>query len=307
MSKIVIGLFDRFEDAQAAVRDLMNSSFRGQDIRWFANNTRGQWTQNVTSDSFSERFSEEVGMPMNASDGLMDNLVNAGIPDGQAREYVEGVRRDGILVSVVTSNEMAQTAADVINRYHPVDIKQRVSQWGQGSTAWSDVNRDQEVGRLNNEAVPQVRTEQPRDDQEIGVLNNEIAPQSETEIPNAGREIGVVNNEARPEMDTELPPTHQEIGRLNNEADETGFSEYDAYFRNHYNSNYANTSFTYDQYRPYYEYGYELANDPRYRGRDWSQIEFDARQDWERNHPGARWDDFRAAVYEAWMRVTGRA
>lgn len=302
MSKIVIGLFDRLEDAQAAVHDLVNGGFRREDIRLFANDALGQLSQNTPGSTTQEGSGALVG----GISGLQSTLVGAGIPEDQARNYGEGVRRGATLVSVVTPDEMALTAADMINHHNPVDMKQRISQGSELGDHWTDEPREQEIGRLRNEAVPEMHTEVPRSAQEIGLVNNEIPPLRETEVPRSEQEVGVINNELSPEIDTDLPPTHQEIGRLNNETGENGFDEYDAYFRNHYNSNFANTSFTYDQYRPYYEYGYELANDQRYRGRDWDQIEFDARTDWERSHPGARWDNFEAAVHEAWMRVTGR-
>ena len=40
-------------------------------------------------------------------------------------------------------------------------------------------------------------------------------------------------------------------------------------FKEHYDHHYAGSGYTYNQYRPAYQYGYELAMDQRYRTMDW--------------------------------------
>jgi len=81
----------------------------------------------------------------------------------------------------------------------------------------------------------------------------------------------------------------------------SGSSDFDAStFRTHYQSNYANGGRTFEQYQPAYQYGYTLANDQRYRGRDWNDIEADARTSWTQSHKGSAWEDFKDAVRYSW-------
>jgi uncharacterized protein (TIGR02271 family) len=62
-----------------------------------------------------------------------------------------------------------------------------------------------------------------------------------------------------------------------------------------------------EEYEPGYRYGHEMANDPRYRDRQWSEMEPSLRTDYEdwsrRNHyayePDA-WDRIRESAREAW-------
>jgi hypothetical protein len=61
----------------------------------------------------------------------------------------------------------------------------------------------------------------------------------------------------------------------------------------------------YAYYAPAYRYGYALATEPRYAGRDWSTIETEAWRDWEARHRG-QWDEFKDAVYYGWEYVRGR-
>jgi uncharacterized protein (TIGR02271 family) len=77
-------------------------------------------------------------------------------------------------------------------------------------------------------------------------------------------------------------------------------------YRSHWQTNYASAGGRYEDYQPAYEYGSTLAQDERYRNRNWAEIESDARRDWETRHPGSAWERFKAAVQHGWERVTGR-
>jgi uncharacterized protein (TIGR02271 family) len=83
------------------------------------------------------------------------------------------------------------------------------------------------------------------------------------------------------------------------------FKDDEEYFRNHYKTNYASSGASYERYSPAYEYGYTLANDPRYRSSDWASVESQARTDWASKGHGT-WEDFKAAIRHGWDRVRGR-
>jgi len=85
----------------------------------------------------------------------------------------------------------------------------------------------------------------------------------------------------------------------------TGYDAYDADYRSHFQSTAANSGYTYDQVAPIYRYGYSLATDAQYRGRDWATIESDARTRWEAHNPGT-WDRFKDTVRYAWDKARGR-
>jgi len=88
-----------------------------------------------------------------------------------------------------------------------------------------------------------------------------------------------------------------------------GFESYDAEFRKNFTSTYGSRgkNSTYETYAPAYRYGYELASDQRYSGKEWSTFESDARRDWETRHPSqGTWDEVKDAVRHAWDAVRGR-
>jgi uncharacterized protein (TIGR02271 family) len=83
------------------------------------------------------------------------------------------------------------------------------------------------------------------------------------------------------------------------------FSAYEHEFRSHYDTAFAKRGVAYDRWAPAYRYGYDVATDPRYRGREWAAIEPDARREWEQRHRGS-WEEFKEAIRYGWDRVRGR-
>jgi len=88
-------------------------------------------------------------------------------------------------------------------------------------------------------------------------------------------------------------------------------------YRQEWQRKYGTSGGRWEEYEPGYRYGYEMANDPRYHGRQWSETEPSLRADYEdwarRNHyayePSA-WDRMKENAREAWegarARVGGR-
>jgi hypothetical protein len=81
------------------------------------------------------------------------------------------------------------------------------------------------------------------------------------------------------------------------------YDTYDPYFRSDWQRAYGSSGRDYSYYQPAYMYGYTLATDSRYPGRDWTAVEADARRNWESQHPDSKWEDFKDAVRDAWQRV----
>jgi uncharacterized protein (TIGR02271 family) len=101
------------------------------------------------------------------------------------------------------------------------------------------------------------------------------------------------------------------VRRKDVEVERTGgdndFNRYSDDFRQHYTSYYGSRGQSYDYYLPAYQYGYMLASDPRYsRYSNWSDVETNARGDWERQNQGT-WEDIKDAVQHAWNRIRGVA
>ena len=82
-------------------------------------------------------------------------------------------------------------------------------------------------------------------------------------------------------------------------------SDDDADFRAHWQSHYASSGGTYDEYAPAYRYGSLMHTSGRYHDRTWDEIEPDARRDWEARYPDSAWERFKDSVRHGWERLTG--
>ena len=83
-------------------------------------------------------------------------------------------------------------------------------------------------------------------------------------------------------------------------------SDSDSTYRSHYDSNYASSGSSYDDYAPAYRYGTEMRSNDLYRNRDWNDVESDLRTDWDRKNVGepSTWERVKAAVRHGWDKVT---
>ena len=95
MAKTVVGFFENPSDAQGAMRDLESAGFS----------------------------SANTSVVQSASDRLSGIFQQLGVPQDDARLYLEGVRNGGaIVVLQQLSDDDASRAADILDRHHVADI-----------------------------------------------------------------------------------------------------------------------------------------------------------------------------------------
>jgi uncharacterized protein (TIGR02271 family) len=94
---------------------------------------------------------------------------------------------------------------------------------------------------------------------------------------------------------------YPETGRSASTRD---FATYAPDWRQHHGTTFMHRG-AYADYEPAYRYGYDLAGNARYRGRDWAALEADARRDWESRH-GGTWEQFKDAIRYGWDKVRAR-
>ena len=86
------------------------------------------------------------------------------------------------------------------------------------------------------------------------------------------------------------------------------YMEYEDDFRTDYESKYAVTGASYEEYEEAYRYGASAGSDERYGRRNWDDtMETELRHDWEGRNPGSghTWERVKLAVRHGWDRVTG--
>lgn len=76
----------------------------------------------------------------------------------------------------------------------------------------------------------------------------------------------------------------------------------DVEYERHFSSNYAGKGERFDAYRSAYHYAEAKSTEQRFSGKDWTQVEEDIHQDWERSHPGT-WAKVKEAIHYGWNRT----
>jgi len=228
-----------------------------------------------------------------ATGGLMGGLVGAGVPKEDAEYYAEGVRRGGTLVTVNAEDSMASTAHDILQRHNAIDIDERSTQWRSGG--WTGF--DDKTEPLDRSGATGMAASS-------NVAGSNVAGSSMAGSSMAGsttmRGEPMVSGEIRRPLvgmgDTAMS---SEIGAI------SSYDTYDTDYRDHYQRTFSSAGYTYDDYKPVYQYGYSLAGDQRYSGSDWSTVETDARTRWEEHNPGT-WEQFKDSIQYAWDKARGK-
>ena len=327
MAKTVIGLFDDHREAQHIVQALVDDGFRGEDIRTLTSQAEasvGTLSAHGVPEAEAQAYAEAVRrggavVLVDTADDRADRAAaimerapavdretrtgaDAALERGRAgtREVETGdvkvpvveeelqvgtrqVRRGGVrLYTRVTERPVEETVRlrdeTVHVERHPVDRPATEADFAAAT------ERTVEVTETDEEAV--VR-KQARVVEEV-VVGKEQEERTETVRDTVRR------------TEVEVEPVGAEHAR-----EARGVDAYDVDFRGHYTTSLASRGHPYERWSPGYRYGYELASDRRYAGRDWTAVEPEARRDWEARHQGP-WDEFKDTIRYAWDTVRGR-
>jgi len=323
VAKTIVGSFDSFEEAQDVLRDLQQKGFSRDDISVIANDARGQYSQHDGTEGQLPRDAPGtlsdtgagsatgaaaggvlggaaglvVGLmglaipgigpivaagPIAAAlagagvgavaGGLIGGLTGVGVSEDDASYYAESVRRGGALVTVRADDSRADEAASAMRDRGAVDIERRVEQW-----------KEQGWTRHDPSATPY----------SVDQLERERSNFSGSRGATSNRDFGSASSMGAATTASGMPMT----------STSTTWSD-DEDFRTHYSDSLSGSGGTYEDYEPAYRYGSDLGSDKRYRGRGWSEVESDARRDWESRNPNDGWERFKAAVKRGWERTT---
>ena len=128
---------------------------------------------------------------------------------------------------------------------------------------------------------------------------DDISYTTETAVPKEAVRDDAKRRQAK--RRDEARKTDAKVERLDRDYD----SDDDADFRAHWQSHYASSGGTYDEYAPAYRYGSLMHSSGRYHDRTWDEIEPEARRDWEARYPDSAWERFKDSVRHGWERLTG--
>jgi uncharacterized protein (TIGR02271 family) len=99
----------------------------------------------------------------------------------------------------------------------------------------------------------------------------------------------------------------EDLSRAGDQRDYRGQGDYNDDFRRDFETRYAGSGGSYEDYAPAYTYGYQAANDPRFQGRNWDEVESDLRTGYGNQYPNSTWDKVKDSIRYGWDKVTGKA
>jgi hypothetical protein len=292
MQRTIIAVFDNRGDAQSACDALQAAGFDRTQVRL----SEGDPTGRPSSTGAQARTGEHAGS------GILDSIRNFfgnmfGTDDSEhVQKYSDAVTRGHHVLTMTANNEPdIERAADIVERWGPVDIDEKAAEWSGGTLASeamrsgagtqqgsASMSQQSAAGASQGSAQGSMQGSSQQGSQQYA-----SGAQAGAGIPAAQRAgVRVVEHLAEPPVDTVEAVDIDEI-----------------YFRNHYNGNYAGGGESYDDYAPAYKYGSEMANSETYRGRAWKDVEPQLRSDWEGRNPGSGWEKFKSAVRHGWERI----
>ena len=114
MPKTAVGLFENRGLADQVVHDLEVSGFPRDDVRVLVE-SRDMTVTGVMSFPRTD-FEVELGRELKA----------IGANEWEAKAYVQGVRRGGVLVFATGSNEKVDNAAEIMNRHGTLEVEELI-------------------------------------------------------------------------------------------------------------------------------------------------------------------------------------
>jgi uncharacterized protein (TIGR02271 family) len=327
MAKTVIGLFDDRREAQHIVHALVDDGFRREDIRTLTSQEEasvGTLSADGVPEAEAQAYADAVRrggalVRVDAADDRADRAVAImeGSPavDRETRTGADAARERGR--AGTREVETGDVKVPVVEEELQVGTRQ-VQRGGVRLYTRVTERPVEETVRLRDETV---HVERHPVDRPATEADFAAATERTVEVTETGEEVVVrkqaqvveevvVGKDVQEHTETvrdTVRRTAVEVEPVGAEAtrEARGFATYETDFRHHYTTAAGGRGQAYEHWAPAYRYGYTLAGDPRYTGRDWPALEADARRDWEQQHRGT-WEEMKDAIRYAWDRVRGR-
>lgn len=315
MARTVVALYDNFQTANSAVRDLVDHGFSRENISIVANNPQNQSgviseTETTTGSEVADEtgagagVGAGIGAAIGGIGGLLVGLGALVIP-GIGPVIAAGPL--AVALSTLTGAGVGAVAGGVTGGLLGALIGLGIPEEEAGYYA---------EGVRRGGVLVTVQADEANTEQILDVLNH-YDPIDVHQRATQWREQGWTGFDpnaapfSREGMDAERQMYRSSdydssvSSSTGITSDLSGFDTESPVYQNHYNSYLADTGYPYEYYVPAYKFGYGVASDVRYKNRTWDVVEPDVRRDWEREHPGT-WERFKNAVRHAWEDVTGQ-
>ncbi|MCC6728494.1 MAG: hypothetical protein IT208_04060 [Chthonomonadales bacterium] len=314
MGMVVIGLFDRLDDARDVVEELEVNGYARENISLLAADQSAAaltmaTRQTAGLDAVDAGDAAVAGAGAGATVGAVGGGA-VGLLAGLGAILIPGfgpIIAAGPLVALITGAGIGAAggavAGGLIGALTSVGVpEEEAGHYAEGLRRGGTLV----TVHTSDDMAAAARDTMARHDvvdirQRAGTWSRE---RLEGQDPNAAP---FLDDEARAALATPAAAhaTTAERPAVASRAPEARFEDFDQDFRADWRERYPAGSPDYAMMTPAYRYGYDIAIDPRYRGRDWIDLEPRARNDWG-GRGGLLWEDVEATVRGAWDRTRDR-
>lgn len=214
--KSVTALYEDFDKAREVVTALVDAGFQRENISIVASDAAGTYSSRLQTDDPEDVSGGEgagfgavvgalvgvgamlipgigpviaagplvaglVGAGVGAAagavtGGITASLIDLGVDEESANYYAEGIRRGGALVTVQADDTWADNAADIMNRYNPVNLDTKAAEWKTSGWQGFDENADAYVptDTTHTSAATQHHTHAGGEEEKLQVVEEEL-------------------------------------------------------------------------------------------------------------------------------------
>ncbi len=311
MQRTLIAVFDNRGDAQSAIDALAAAGFSRQQMRLSEGDPTG--APAVPDTGRSEGIVDSIKHFLGSMFGTDDSEY--------VQKYSDAVTRGHHVLTLTAADEPeVERAADIVERFGPVDIDEKTAQWSGGALAGDAMRGGAGAQQQSSSMAQQSSGATPGSAQGMAGTSTGMQGSSQA-VPGSQQGTAGSMQDASSQGSQQLfatgaagaspvPPRRAGV-RVFEHEDDPGLDieaetaeEVEVYYRQHYDTNLAASGDQYDAYEPAYRYGSDMASSETYRGRPWKDVEPALRTEWEGRNPGSTWEKIKAAVRHGWERIT---
>jgi hypothetical protein len=277
MTSTVIAMFDEYGQAHSAMNALFAEGYAPSNVK--LSPAENSVEARAAALHGTQQTDAETSRGWSIGN-FFRSLFGSDQHSTDADLYTEAVRRGSYLISVtVSTSEQGDRAAAIMQVFDPVDLEQRAAEWR--STGWDGISSTHTEARL------------PAIEKEIKAATHSVLDGG----------VRMYHHLTGKSVEEE-PQTASEVE--NQSPQKTASSQMldEDIFRQHFQTAYGNSGDRYEDYAPAYSYGATLANNQRYQGYRWEELEPQVRAEWETSHAGSPWERTRQAIRYGWEKMS---
>lgn len=295
MHTLIIALYDTKDLAKETIDELKDAGIKNSHIEHIS--PPGDEHTGKFKGLFSQREEDQKDAKKSRKE-----LAERGIRESDARAYAKGVRQGlNLLIVDLDDESLAHNARDIMDRraYNAHPGTEKLGSPHRGGIVESAASEGISTSSTRDPQSPTRTSSSASQEPLVGTsATSSSTSRSAGAIPRSDELHGGATSSNQEPLISDASTSSESAASRNDT------SRYESAFREHYQRNFADSRYSYEDFALAYRYGVALAEEPRYESHSWDQVEPMAHQSWETRETGP-WNLFRDAIRFGWNRIRG--